>query len=112
MLALLLAGALQSQIWFDVKTQGTESTVLAYAKTTEDCLCHYHISIIKAGKSGSNRTSQHQESDFQANHPEVLSSMHLALSPADKVTISVELYSDNQLLSKASTELPKPDQAD
>ncbi|MGL5006570.1 MAG: curli-like amyloid fiber formation chaperone CsgH [Plesiomonas sp.] len=107
MLSLLLAGALQSQLWFNIKTQGAESTVQAYAQTTQNCLCNYKIRIAKMGKSGRNTTSQQQESHFRANQPEVLSSMRFTLLPTDKVTISVELYSDNLLLSRTSTTLPQ-----
>lgn len=107
MLALLLAGAVQSQIWFTHQQQEQTTNIVAHARSSQTCECSYSISVNKTGPSGTTKTTQQQDVTLTAGQEQDLSTLRFALSPRDQVQISVRLYQGDTLLSQAETHLPE-----
>lgn len=106
MLALLLASAVQSQIWFTHQQHSQTTDIVTHARSTQNCECSYSVSVNKTGPSGTSRTTQQQDVTLTAGQDQALSTLRFTLSPQDKVQISVKLYQGDTLLSEAQTQIP------
>ena len=95
------------QVWLDTQSQTGQTVVVPYVKSAQDAQVSYRMDVIKRGKSGFSRVSQHGTVKAAAAAPTALSRLALGVQTEDECHIELVLRDGDHALGTYRFDCPR-----